>query len=77
VLTGVGLCRPWEFTDGAGGEGRTVAGDKTSLHCDWAASAGAVAKPSKRAMLHHIVPKIGGGKTCKGSGVEGIRGPKV
>lgn len=73
--TGDGLCL-WEFT----GEGRTVSAEKTSLHCDWAASAGAVAKPSKRAnlKLHDIkVPKIGGGKTCKDGAGEEVSRPKV
>jgi hypothetical protein len=51
VLTDTGTR---EFSDGAGGVGRTAADDKTSLHCDWAASAGTAAKPSKRAKLRHI-----------------------
>jgi len=40
--------------------GRTGEADKTSLHCDWAASAGAgtTTKPSKRAKLHRM-PKVG------------------
>lgn len=51
VLTDTGTR---EFTDGADGVGRTAADDKTSLHCDWAASAGTAAKPSKRTTLRHI-----------------------
>lgn len=32
--TGDGLCEVWGVADGAGGVGRTIADDKTSLHCE-------------------------------------------